>query len=187
MEIFLWYFLISGTLTAHLTNSEYDELLEKHPQIGVFEKNWLLVCQFFIGFLVFPFWIPQFIKNYFIKKKTLKIKKQTEKHIKWTQEVLNEIELENKTRYDLLKIKYANCIQDIDIPGEKFIHLESGGIITVDDMKYTILLLIEANFLKEDYHIMINGKYYIILGPEQAKCMNGFKTICIITNPNAEK
>lgn len=205
MKIFITYFLLSGLLTVVFTKRHWKEVLMRYPQLEIFSQEFILVLQFLLGFLIFPYWFSSYV--YFIAKSgffKLNLGKRYAEGIMLGQEISDPLDDEQwqelrMKRLKELKEKYFAFITVHDMELEKEIHHLLYVTPTIDNLETVLLGIVESRDTVMDgwkdtkplYLITRENSetgicYYLVIGAEKLDLMDGWKITAIIKNPSDE-
>jgi hypothetical protein len=193
MKIFIIYYLISGVITAHYTQIQYDSLIKKYPSFEWLNKNFILFIQFFLGFSIFPLWFPHFLytqsRRYYVKycnRLRENLPKPSAKEIFTDNRTKEQREKDFQESIKKTIAEYGDNLKDvIDWGGKNYQSLYFFFDEEEDDINMikweTIKTFDENNDIKA-LTIIIKENYYVIVPSNLTHLMEGWQTACIITN-----
>ncbi len=97
--IFLYYFIFSGVVCSIFVYFQYDSLVKAMPILGMFDRQTIILIQFFTGFFQFPimiFYIPSILYLQWKIKKSQKKTKEIEERNKKLKEQIYKLEEQTK-------------------------------------------------------------------------------------------
>jgi len=193
MKIFIIYYLISGAITAHYTQIQYDSLIKKYPSFEWLNKNFILLIQFLLGFSIFPLWFPYFLytqsRRYYVKYSNYlrgNLPKPSAQQIFTDNRTEEEIEKDFQKLIKKDIAEYGDNVKDvIDWGGKNY---QSLYFLCDDDkedinkIKWETIKTFDGNNHIKALTIMIRENYYVIVPSNLTHLMEGWQTACIITN-----
>lgn len=194
MKTFVFYYLISGVATMHYTHKHYENVVLRYPILEMYNRNFILLFKFIIGFLIFPFWFPYYLRDTFyypildwfqcrrFNKSAPHLIAPTDEEIRqWEQERLRKIKETCEQYKEFIEIK----ISDKNL---KYRSFYGPMELDIDSLVYDVLsgMNITINGKKSEKdkgYILVKENYYIILPEDKIHLMEGWQIACIITNP----